>query len=261
MLKAAPSLPIARACSAAIPGPPRMPCAVLAAVAALAAAAFLVPSASADTIEYVLCNHPGGAEAPPAYGLRLDYKSDEGSPKQINLFDFEAAGGMTGVIDTNANTLTITGTAAHAVGGNVDAYSGQVFKITAVIELDAPLNVAELTDPSGGFAKVSGSTQSLELELIADNGGPAPDFNGPLDWVGFPMSSGMPDFYIDDNHRGVDGLSGYGWVKPDGGYHKDYQDWLFTMKPVDEPPIPEPATISLLGLALAGMVWRNRRRA
>jgi len=215
----------------------------------------LAPQAFGETIEYTLCDHPGGNENPPPYGLRLDYKT--GGKKQVNLFSFLD---VTGVVDTTTNTFTISGIVTHAVGGNVDAPSGEVYAIAAVIELEGPLDKDELRNPTDAFKKVKGTTSELQLALVADNGGSAPGFNGPLDWVGKPKKPGKPDFMINADHRGFDGLSGYGWVMPEKGKHYKAQDWLFTMKPNPEPPIPEPATMTLLGLGLAGLALRRMRR-
>jgi len=48
------------------------------------------------------------------------------------------------------------------------------------------------------------------------------------------------------------------WVGPDGLFDNAYADISATVTLIDAPAIPEPATISLLGLALAG--WAVRRK-
>lgn len=73
--------------------------------------------------------------------------------------------------------------------------------------------------------------------------------NNPLDRNGNP----------DKNYKGGIGyLSSGATANCDGGGNVDV--YLLANMPNDTPPLPEPGTLALLGLGLAGLAWASRRR-
>lgn len=212
--------------------------------AIIALAAMMAFPASAAIIEFDVNDHPdGSAAADGLYGLRLD----DPSTSATNTFHFVE---VTGRFDTDANTLTIMGSVIHN-------QTGEAYDLNGLISLDTPIDVAQLLNPTGSFDRLRGHTESLTL---AGTGGFA-----PTEWMGFGMTNAGPDvdnFRIDTGHRGAGNtLSGWGWLAPIDDYpngHQDYQDWLFTMTGGEV--VPEPASMTLLGLGAAALAYRQRRQ-
>lgn len=215
--------------------------------------------ASADPIvadeTYVLGNHPDGGAADPLYGLRLDgllTGNPVGSPHEIYTFDFEAAGAYMQMLwDGTANTIRIWG----------DAYGGQ----------------------DSGSAYVTGTTDWWEIDFLYTNvmgcygdavcsntgsGSLVSSLFGSFDLTPVGAATHGYTFRVDEDHRGVSDLSGWGWMNhcpsdsnttstsvASCSSHIYSSDWLFTAHSV-----PEPGTLSLFGLGLLGLGLARRRK-
>jgi len=199
--------------------------------------------ASATLVEFDLLDHPDGSAGPPTYGLRLD----DPDTSATNTFHFDS---VTGVFNTDTNTFHVSGTVQHN-------QTSDFYALESWISLDTPIDVDELLNPTSGFSRLTGHTESLTLSGHGDF--------SPTEWMGFGVGS-EPDadnFRLDTGHRGVGSttLSGWGWLAPNEDYpngHVNFQDWLFTMD--NGSVVPEPATVALLGMGIAGLAIRQRRR-
>jgi hypothetical protein len=225
----------------------------------------IAPAASAVFLGFDLSSHPDGVAANDNntntwYGVRLD-DSHTSEVETFSFNEFSADPMVLGnstvqaLIDTDTGIMTITGTIYHLQD------SRSAYGIEATIQLDAAyFDAGNITDLQTNIINgtLSGDTTSMVLTDL-DGGG-----FSPLEWEGFMD----PSFLMGNNHRGVSGLSGWGWLIPNQDLHPDYghtndQDWLFTLEynpDIPPPPgIPEPATVALLGIGLAGVVVRMRK--
>jgi len=183
---------------------------------------------------YTLGNHCCGSAGGGTYGLRVDLL--EG--KDPHTFSMDASDGAN-VIMHILNIDNNTDTAKIVISGTV--VSNQT---GFVYEIDFMYNEAEL-DTNGEWV-VKGSNGGMgTLKNTSD--GMSFDLTGVADGSGDKFLLGL-------NHRGQDGISGWGWVGASGVPKTQWQDWLFTATPV-----PEPATLLLLGTALlGGAAFRKR---
>ncbi len=197
---------------------------------------------------FPLANHPDGNAAPPLYGFRLD--GLDGVSGHRFTFDFEGPGANM-IMDFEGvdGILRIFGT---AFGGRIENHAyvdPQLWEIdflyTKMI-LDGGRLVSDPTSatnigtiipgavsPSGG-----GSTAGAPIDLI--------DYFGTHPFT----------FALEENHRGFDGVSGFGWLNHSGAgldNHVASSDWLFTV-------IPEPRTDALLLVGLAAVILAARLR-
>ncbi len=203
-----------------------------------------------DTL-YELHNHPDGNARPPLYGLRLDGLT---TGNQSDIFTFEFGGGDTPITmfwDSAANTLLITGEVYGGQNDNNGGYlEGQATWWTVNFLYTG---LGACSDGSGICANVGEGSIASDLfgsfDLVAESGH-------------HPYA-----FQLDTGHRGFDGISGWGWLNhcPSEGNdgiggscdtHLYASDWLFTAKPV-----PEPATLALMGFGLLALAWRSRQRS
>jgi hypothetical protein len=212
---------------------------LLAAAACLLVAAAVVPVAGAAPIDpgvlYQLNNHPDGSEAEPFYGLRLDGLM--GDVDEEWTFDFDHPDSqMTMLWDDMAATLDISGVTfgGEDEGAQYDPATTALwqidFRYTNVLDAGAQLQVPELNGPFGLGTIKNLSTQQV-FQLIDTGSGTT--------------------FFVGGDHRGFDGVSGWGWLNHSGapgglGEHVYSSDWIFTVGTA----LPEPSAGMLMGGSL-----------
>lgn len=217
----------------------------LAACAASAQAGFAV----LEPGTYLLGNHPDGNAAPPTYGLRLDGLDGSGGGT-IFTFDFEHPDSEM-LMTVTGSSITISG---DAYGGRdtgsgyaMDANLG-VYSIEFTYNLDVTIGPDDIIADNIG----SGMSEMRDTGSITTPGGDVIDLAA--------QRAGGRTFEISSDHRGFDGLSGFGWVNhgDDPTAHISASDWLFT---IAETPIPTPGAIALAGVGIAFGARRNRNKA
>ena len=112
-----------------------------------------------------------------------------------------------------------------------------------------------------GKRLVSDPSSAANTGTITPTGAVSPSGGGfpaafPIDLVDY-FGDHSFTFALEGNHRGFDGVSGFGWVNHSGAglnNHVAASDWLFTV-------IPEPRTDALLLVGLAAVILARRLRA
>ena len=198
---------------------------------------------------FPLANHPDGGAAPPLYGFRLD--GLDGDSGHEFTFDFEGQGASM-IMDFEGvdGSLRILGTAFGGRIENHDYVDPQVWEIdflyTKMI-LDGDRLVSDPTSAT--------NTGTITPGAMSPSGDGFPA-GSPIDLVDY-FGKHSFTFALEENHRGFDGVSGFGWVNHSGAgldNHVAASDWLFTV-------IPEPRTDALLLVGLAAVILTARLRS
>lgn len=218
--------------------------------AALAGAAVMTAPAPAEWIApglYALGNHPKGEVSPPGYGLRLDELYNATGGKDRFSFDFDdPASNMQLVYDDSAATITISGVAfgGRDIGSKYaqDQYLG-VYEVNFTYSL----GVGPVPDDDDLWVTAPSGSNTGTIRT------PLGDVFDLADKAAHGYTFRLGDENNDKGHRGVSGISGWGWVTVNGAYpHGGSSDFIFYATPV-----PEPASIALLaGAALLAAARR-----
>lgn len=199
---------------------------------------------------YQLHNHPDGAEVPPPYGMRLDELVDVTGGLDVFTLDFDAPGSnMQMTITGGGSIINIFG---QAVGGRDigGAYAADAF--FGLYTVNFTYNVGVGPAPGDDDIQVNGGTGANFGVLGTPFGPPMPLHDVVGNPPGFSFRLGDED--NDLGHRGYNGISGWGWIDPDGFNHGPTRDFLFTAELV-----PAPGAVALFAPAL--MMYSRRRRA
>ena len=210
----------------------------------------LAGAAQADTVllqTFDLFNHPSGAVAPQAYGLRLDGFGGE-SPV---TFTFEDDMGNSNV---QLKVFDVDGTLQIRINGEItgnSATSGTDFGTFA-------LNIRyDVVNVGNGWDDQITTDGAFIGDLTGTNvTGDSPLMNGESQSL-FSLTDGSGTFrFLQDGYRianDSDTWVGRGWVSPDGN-HGATNDFIFTG--VEVVPLP-PAAMG--GLAMLGGLFAARR--
>jgi hypothetical protein len=224
--------------------------------ATAAAIGLAAATAQADSVEFLLQDHPRGNVAPPAYGLRFDNLFSALGGDGITSFSFNEHDDtiMTVTTDGPSITINISGT----VRGGQDTGLGYGFGMG---DYALNFNYTANVEQSGTGWVVNGQTtaNSGSLTALGDNNGVAAgsvfDFTDKSDGTHSLL-------FLRDGHRLLpediiafgDPWVGRGWVMADnvaGGQ----QDFMFIGTVV---PLPHPALMA--GLGISGLIAARRRR-
>ncbi len=187
------------------------------------------PNFLGGTGRYRLMNHPDGNRADPLYGLRIDELFDVTSGNDVFTFSFDREDGAEMFLDFDGDTIRIHGTAVGGldIGDSYDpAYTSTVlidFTYTN-IELAADDDDLKVNEPSENTGTIIwlATSDVFDLSDKADNTGCTFRFGNEDD---------------DAGHRGLDGLSGWGWLDVAGQARGHAQDWLFKAISLCEPTV------------------------
>lgn len=232
--------------------------------------------AFAGLFYYDLFNHPGGAAAPPQYGLRLDNLYNPTPGHDIFSFDFESNGaGMKLIYDdggTAGNTargddkvrirgLVYGGLDTGGSYGNANYRGLWEVDFTYGYEIDRVgtngdnLKIGRENPLNQGTIKplfdVGGAGIANDAILLQDEDGGF-DYSFRFDRSGHGLAgtplAGQPGL-----------LTGWGWLNHHGGPHEYSSDWLFVGREAAN-PVPEPETVALMAMGLLGLSFGFLRR-
>ena len=195
---------------------------------------------------YQIHNHPEGNQLPPPYGLRLDEIIDV-TPGQHDIFSFDFdADGADMRLTFDGTSVRIFGTAFGGldIGGEYDpAFSG-------FVNIDFTYNLVQKANGDDDFVSTQpDGSDTGTIELWTGEVVDLESYTGNND---FAFRLGDED--DDMGHRGVDDISGWGWLAYEGGDHVNASDWLFIVGD----KIPAPSALALLAVGVG--FGRRRRR-
>lgn len=247
------------------------------AILAIAGLTLAVTGAHATMLEFQLTDSSGGMSNSPSWGMEVDggYNnySFYGSYGSKDFFSFQDGHGnstVTMFIDTDTGCVTVSGKMRHgSTSWNGTKYSGEIWDYEATLCLLGDWNPQELeqclmNDPST-FRDLNFCMESSSFQKSSGynrNGG----YDGPTSWHSNSSTQGS------GHHMNWKGDKGHnnrycfqGWFSP-FGYNgpKMFHDFGCDYTPPRcDPPktvVPEPASLSLMGIGIALLASRRMRK-